>query len=79
METCNSHFDPANNVTPSSSLVTQNITKYINHIRKSFHNKYQIRLRKVREKKKNKSMYEYSKYIDMSLWNNIEIVLLQST
>lgn len=24
-------------------------------------------------------MYEYSKYIDMSLWDNIQIVLLQRT
>jgi len=51
METRNSHFAPASNVTQPSSLITQTITKSINHIRKSFNNKYQVRLRKVSKKK----------------------------
>lgn len=63
---------PANNMTPSPCLVTQTISKYINHFRKSFHDKYQTRLRKVSKK----ACYRYYKSFNMSLWNDIQMLLL---
>lgn len=56
----------------SPGLVTQTISKHINHFRKSFHDKYQTRLRKVSKKACN----WYYKYSDMALWNDIQILLL---
>jgi len=63
---------PAKNVAPAPSLVTETISKYINHFRKSFHDKYQTRLRKVSKK----ARYRYCKYFDTSVWNNIQMLLL---
>lgn len=63
------------NVTPSPHLVMQTISKYISHFRKSFHDKYQTSLRKVSKK----ARYRYYQSFDMSLWNDIQMLLLLST